>query len=275
MDAVGDALIDFIYGNPTWLWGGILVVIVTVLSCLGLVAMQRLIPVELRRQHNDAAQAMISVVGTAYAVLIAFIAVAAWQTFTDADKSTGDEANFVGNLYWDTAGLPDAKVGTIRDDVKAYLDRVMHVEWPEQQKGAVAHGGQPILQRIHLQIVTIEPETPGESVIQAELLKTMNMVYSARRTRQLAAQASVPPVVWSIILLGTLLTVVYTYMLGVVNLRMHLVMTALAAVSLTMVIVLIVALDRPFRGDLSISTDAYENVLTVIDRATVADLKAH
>jgi len=90
-------MIDFIYSNPTWLWGGILVVGVTILSCLGLVVMQRIVHVDMRRQHNDTAQAMISVVGTSYAVLIAFIAVAAWQTFTDADKSTGDEANFVGN----------------------------------------------------------------------------------------------------------------------------------------------------------------------------------
>src|SRR4051812_8472592 len=103
-------MIDFIYGNPTWLWGGIFIVLMTVLSCLGLVVMHRLVNVDTRKQHNDAAQAMISVVGTSYAVLIAFIAVAAWQSFTDADKATSEEANYVGNLYWDTAGLPDGKV---------------------------------------------------------------------------------------------------------------------------------------------------------------------
>src|SRR5262245_42389301 len=121
-------LIDFIYSNPTWLWGGIFVGLVTIVSCGGLMLVHRLVDVEKRKPHNDTAEAMISVVGTSYAVLIAFIAVAAWQSFTDADKSTGDEVSFVSNLYYDTAGLNPETAGTIRRDVLIYLDQVMNVE---------------------------------------------------------------------------------------------------------------------------------------------------
>jgi hypothetical protein len=45
------------------------------------------------------------------------------------------------------------------------------------------------------------------------------------------------------------------------NVRMHLLMTGSMMAALALVIVLIVALDRPFRGDLSIGTDAYDNML--------------
>jgi hypothetical protein len=258
-------MIDFIYSNPTWLWGSIFVVGVTVISCLGLVAMHRFVSVEKRRQHNDAAQAMIAVVGTSYAVLIGFIAVTAWQSFTDGDKATSEEANYVGNLYFDTAGLPDSKIGTLREDIRFYLDLVINQEWPAQEKGEVSHVAQPFLQNIHTAIVNLDPETPGQVNIQAELMKTMNGLYSARRTRQIAAQAAIPAVIWWIIFLGTALTIIYTYLFGVQNFRMHLLMTGQAAASLAMVIVLIVALDRPFRGELCISPDAYGNVRTVMD----------
>jgi hypothetical protein len=40
----------------------------------------------------------------------------------------------------------------------------------------------------------------------------------------------------------------------------HLVAMALVAASMSLVIVLIVALDRPFRGELSASAEAYQNV---------------
>jgi hypothetical protein len=44
------------------------------------------------------------------------------------------------------------------------------------------------------------------------------------------------------------------------NPNMHLAVTAMVAASMALVIVLIVSLDRPFRGDLSVSVEAYENV---------------
>ncbi len=50
---------------------------------------------------------------------------------------------------------------------------------------------------------------------------------------------------------------------------MHLVTTGLLAASMSLVIVLIVALDRPFRGDLSISVEAYDNArgsIEAVDR---------
>jgi hypothetical protein len=254
-------IVDWISDNPTWLWGGIFVAIATLIACLGLLVVNRFVDVKSRKAHNDAAQAFIAVIGTAYAVLVAFIAVAAWQAFTDASKATTEEANFIGNLYQDTAGLHDAQAQSIRNDVKLYLNQVIKREWPIQRRGEIDRVGHPTLARIHHTIVEINPATPGEAVVQAELLRTMNELYNARRERQLAAQGALPPVVWWIIALGTAITILYTYIFGVDDIRMHLVMTGTMTAALALVIVLIVSLDRPFRGDLSIGTDAYDNML--------------
>jgi len=69
-------MVDWIYSNPTWLWGTLFVVIVMALSCLGLAAVHRFVDPEMRHKHNDIAAATIAIVGVAYAVLLAFIAVA-------------------------------------------------------------------------------------------------------------------------------------------------------------------------------------------------------
>jgi hypothetical protein len=61
--------------------------------------------------------------------------------------------------------------------------------------------------------------------------------------------------VWWIIFLGGTVTVGYTYLFGMHSFKMHLVITATMAASLALVIVLIVALDRPFRGEVSVSSD--------------------
>jgi hypothetical protein len=254
-------IVDWISNNPTWLWGGIFVAVTTLIACLGLLTVNRFVGIKSRKPHNDAAQAFIGVIGTAYAVLVAFLAVAAWQQFTDASKATMEEANFIGDLYQDTTGLHDAQAQSIRNDIKVYLNLVIKQEWPLQRRGEIDHVGHPTLSRIHRTIVAINPTTPGEAVVQAELLRTMNELYNARRERQLAAMGAIPSIVWWIIALGTAMTVCYSYVFGVDNVRMHLLMTGSMMAALALVIVLIVALDRPFRGDLSIGTDAYDNML--------------
>jgi len=254
-------MIDWIYSTPTWEWGTVIVVATTVVSCLGLLLFQRLVPASARRIDNDVVAGTMAIIGVAYAVLIAFIAVATWQAYTDADKSTDVEASRVANLYRDVEGLPADKVDAIREHVKSYVDKVIHVEWPAQQHGQISRAGREDIEAIHKIIVSFIPENPRETVIQAEFLRVVNELYTARRTRQLGAQGEIPAVIWGIILIGSLITVGYTYLFVVDNRPLHMTMTGLVAASMALVIVLVIALDRPFRGELCVSTEAYVNAL--------------
>ncbi|HKF28327.1 MAG TPA: hypothetical protein VKB29_03815 [Candidatus Binataceae bacterium] len=86
----------------------------------------------------------------------------------------------------------------------------------------------------------------------------LNELYTARASRLSAAVLGhIPDVVWWIILFGGFITVGFTYLFGFHDFRMHVVMTMIVAASLALVVVLIVALDWPFRGEASISPDAY------------------
>lgn len=265
-------MVNWIYSNPTWLWGSIFVVLVTALACLGLAMVHRFVDPEMRRKHNDIAAATMAIVGVAYAVLLAFIAVAAWQDFSDADKVVDTEASYVGNLYRDTTGLPNEKARPIRASVRRYIDEVMTKEWPEQQKGMPVTSGVQTLLHIHHLITDINPQTLGEAAITGELLRTINLLYSARRSRVLAAAAAIPGTIWWIIGIGTIITIGFMCFFGAPNFKMHLGMTAMVASSMALVIVLIVSLDRPFRGDLCVSLDAFQNVkdsIVTANRVTV------
>jgi hypothetical protein len=167
------------------------------------------------------------------------------------------EADYVGSIYRDTQGLPPAVGQPIRDDLQQYVTTVVNQEWPVQQGGKTPDQGWAPLRKLHSSIVTIEPTTMGQEVIQAELLKVLNELYSARASRLSAVQGHIPPVVWWIILFGGVITVGFTYLFGFHDFRMHMVMTMTVAASLALVVVLILALDWPFRGEVSVSSDAY------------------
>jgi hypothetical protein len=248
---------EFIYNNPTWLWGTLVVAFFVGLSCVGLAVFHRLVHVELRRAHNDLAGFTVAIISVTYAVLLAFIAIATWESYTRAGDIVQSEADFVGSIYRDTQGLPADMGKEIRADLRSYVDIVIEREWPQQQAGRMPTAGWEPLHKLHTAIATMHPADLGEAVIEAELLRTLNEVYRVRASRLSAAAGHIPNVVWWIIFFGGAITTGYTYLFGFHSFGLHLVMTSSVALSLALVVVLIMALDWPFRGAVSISPDAF------------------
>lgn len=250
-------ILDFIYGTPTWLWGSILVLLLDATACLGLIVFHRLVHIDVRRAHNDLTGFTVAVISVTYAVLLAFIAIATWQAYASAEDIVDREADCVGSIYRDTQGLPASMGQDIRSDIQIYVATVIDQEWRQQQDGITPTRGWEPLRIVHSAIVTMQPMSRGEAVIQAELLKTLNMLYSARSSRITAAQGHIPEVIWWIIFLGGALTVSYTYLFGFRDFSMHLITTSAVSTALALVVVLIVALDWPFRGKVSVSPEAF------------------
>jgi len=251
------AIIDWIYNNPTWLWGSILVVLFTGTAGVGLAVFHRLVHVSLRRAHNDLAGFTIAIISVLYAVLLAFIAIATWESFSKASDIVENESDYAGGMYLDTAGLPDAKGKEIRDALEKYVSVVIEVEWPIQREGVTPDQGWKPLREIAVAIATIQPQTSGQAVIEAELLKSWNELYDARSARLSAVQGHVPGVIWAIVFFGAAITTGYTYLFGFESFGLHLAMTAIVAATLALVIVMIIALDWPFRGEISVSPDPF------------------
>jgi len=251
---------DFIYNHPTWLWGNLLVWGAAGLACLGLAIFHRFVHVDMRRAHNDLAGFSIAIISVVYAVLLAFIAVATWESFAQADTISQTEAGDIGNLYRDTHGFPPDLGEKMRAELRTYLSLVVHVEWPAQQRGEVPEAGWAPLERLQDELVAFQPQTAGQSVVEAEFLHSLNELYKTRTARLIAVRGHIPGVIWWIIAIGGALTTAFTYLFGFHSFRMHLTMTAAVAASLALVAVLIIALDWPFRGEVSISSDAYIEV---------------
>jgi len=253
-------IVDWIYNHPTWLWGNILVWGSVVVACLGLAVFHRFVHVDVRRAHNDLAGFSIAIISVVYAVLLAFIAVATWEAFAAADTIAQTEAGDIGNLYRDTRGFPPDLGGRMRVELRRYLGLVINEEWPVQQRGEVPDAAWAPLVRLHEELVRFQPQSLGESVLEAEFLRSLNELYKTRTARLIAVRGHVPGVVWWIIAIGGAITTAFTYLFGFHSFRMHLTMTAAVAASLSLVVVLIVALDWPYRGAVSVSPDAYVEV---------------
>jgi Protein of unknown function (DUF4239) len=258
-------LVDWLYTSPTWLSSIVIMVVAEVLAIGVLLIAHSIISVEFRRQHNDLTGFVIAVVGVVYAVLLAFIAVVTWESYTRADEIAVEEATYAGNLYRDSVGLPEQIAGPLRTDLRRYIEDVIKQEWPVQRAGNVPGTGWPMLEDMQIRIARFEPQTAGQTVVQQEWLHTLNQLYAARRHRLLAAQGHVPAIGWWVIVLGGLVTIGCTYLFGADRLPMQMILTAAVTAILTLNVILIVQLDYPFRGAVSVSSEAYERVLYNMD----------
>lgn len=257
-------LVDFLYTHPTWEVGLVVIGIWTSLALAGLYIFHRLVDVHTRQKDTDTVGLTFAIVAVVYAVLIAFIVVDVFETSAKDDEIATAEANKLSNLMLDSAGLPPQTAEAVRADLDKYIDIVVKSEWPSQQAGklgdAVFDPGWTVLAHLSTRLAVFEPATMGQNVNKGEMLHTMNELIKARRSRILAAGEHLPFVVWQILLLAGAVAVGYTYLFGAHSFRIHLAITGLVSATIALVFVLIIALDYPFRGEVSVTSGAFIGV---------------
>ena len=83
----------------TAVYGVLTVCVVVLVAVVGLEAVGRAVPANLRREHNDVAGFIYAVVGVVYAVLLALVVIAAWEEHEVAKATVGAEANELAEVF--------------------------------------------------------------------------------------------------------------------------------------------------------------------------------
>ena len=253
-----------VYEYPLWSVGLLLAGMAALGAVLLGLTTRQCLALEFRRRHNDVAAAIFMVIGTTFAVLLAFVAMLAWQHFNEAKAASYAEAGSVLDVYNVAAGFADPAKSSIEDGIVGYLETVIRVEWPAQARGLAVHRGSAYLQKLNGMATGFKPSGVADGNLQAQLLQSLTRLWDARQSRLLASDTAIPAVVWIVTIVGGVLTVGFAALLGVPSLAMHLAMSAALAVSGALVLILIIALSNPFRGDFRVSTRPFDQVLAHI-----------
>ena len=254
----------WIYSNPPWLVTCAFILLALGFASFSMLVIYRTVNRGVRDNHNELTSFTVTNIGVLYAVLLAFIAVATWEAFTRAVDTVETEADLANNLYRDTRGCDADVAAELQRHIRNYLIIVIQKEWPAQQNGVVPTVGWSALELVHNRIASLAPKTMGEEVLMQEMLHTLNQLYSARMSRLNAVRGHIPYMVWWVIVLVGAVNIVYCCFLAAEGSGMHFMMLAGLTATLTLVIALIVQLDYPFRGTISVTPEAFARVLEEI-----------
>jgi hypothetical protein len=251
---------------PAWVLVILIVGGVATLALLGMIAVRRLIPHTVRREHNDVAGFMVAVVGVIYAVLLALVVIAVWDQFEAARTITEHEANAIANLYRGADGFADADRDRLRTHLQAYTQIVIDDEWPLLGQGLASDRAWQALDEIWRDYLTLNPQNSRESEVYAKALDQLDELGNARRVRLLASRTTIPPVLWLTLLAGGGITIGFSYFFGTENERAHALMTVSLAVLIGLGLYVIVAMDAPFTGGVAISPEAFQQSLAIFEQ---------
>ena len=260
------ALSNWLTDLPTTAAAVVSMIGAAAVSTLGLFGVHWTVPHEIRSVHNDVSGFTLTIIGIVYAVFLAFIAVAVWEDYGRAEMVVQTEANLVGNLYRDTVSLPEPMASQLRHTLYVYAETVAQDEWRALASGQEnSAAGWQLLDSAHSSIVQLRSPDLTTATMQGAMVRTLNELYDARRGRYQAAAADLPPILWWNLLAGAVILMVGTYLFGAPNILMHATMVGSLGASIGLVLVLIVILNSPFRGENHVSVEPFEALLRTVE----------
>ena len=226
-------------------------------------------PNEIMREHNELAGFIFAVVGVVYAVVLGFVSVGVWERFeTEGSRAYAE----VGGLTatYRNAGLFEGDRIVVRRDLRRYVDDVITKAWPDMELGISSHQTDDAAERLARDVERLRPQNVAQQNAQAEMLADVDQSLADRDMRLGDGVTGLNGVMWGALLLGAAITIGFSLFFGFKSAPLQMLMTGSLAGIIGIMIFLILALDTPYGGGISIHPDAFERALGTFSQIDAA-----
>lgn len=217
-----------------------------------------------RKESNDFTGAVVTVIGTMYAVILAFLLSGLWSHYQQARQDAQLEAVGVVNIFRVANQFPEPERSEIRQLARQYAETVLNVEWPQMLKGQTPRGGGPILNQLWAISGAANPQG-GQTLAMGELMSSLSSLTEHRGLRIMQATDALPGILWAVLIGGGIVTVVAACFFGVPDFRFHLLQIMVLSFLISLVLVAIAAVDRPYQGSVRVRPEGLQYVLRTMD----------
>ena len=257
---------QFLLNLPPPLSFFIVSAVTTFLALAGLYLVRRKYSAEVLKENHEVAAIIFNAFGLFYGVLLAFVVFVTWSGYDEATKNLQLEANEVADIFHITQVFPQPSGERIRRTLLDYVTSVYDDELKRMSEGEVSlHSNRAMINLINEFYQINESSVPNRE-IYAEALKRFNNLAEYRRLRIFAGNDTVPSVVWLVLLVGSVISISYTYVFGMKNIRAQYLIAGSLTVTITLILFLIYVLDHPFTGTSKVSAEPLRQVMGILQK---------
>jgi Protein of unknown function (DUF4239) len=249
--------------DSTWVLGVLVTALSIALSSAGLYLARRRFSHAILKENNEVAGFIYAAIAVIYAVILAFIVVAVWEQYAEAEESAHQEAGEIGNLMRDAQGFPDQVRDLAQQRLFEYARAVTEDEWEAMARGEKSARAHEAYEQIWRTYYDFQPQGSKEEAFYNQSLERLNAMGQHRRTRLHVSKPGLPALMWILMIGGAIITVGFTYLFGTKSAVAQLIIIGSLAGLIGFVLFLILALDYPFTGDLAIEPEAMREVMEV------------
>lgn len=227
---------------------------------IGLLLVRRFVPSKVK-EHNDVADPLIGVLGTIYAVLIAFAVIIVWQQFDSSVANVQAEANNLAHLYRDGEAFSKDFRDKLNPLLREYRSAVIEKEWKTMQLGEMSPDVERIMNNIWDVYTNYKIRNKTEELFFSEALSKLNTFRGLRRQRLMDARKGIEPLLWHVMIIGALIVISFSFIFGAENIEAHLLMVVLLSSLIGLMLFTVMELDYPFTGSIAVSSEPLQRVV--------------
>lgn len=249
----------------SWISGAIALAAAFVVAViLAIVLVRKMISRKTLQANHDVTGFVFTNLGVLFSVLLGFTVVNVQQRFDKIKETAQVEASFLADLYHGAEVFSEKDMLLIRGKIKNYIHNVIVEEWPMMAKKEPSMHTIKALRELWSSYYKVKLDTEIQKIWYQESIRKLNQLVDTRLARILGAEESLGAEMWTFLFLGAVILVLFIALFGLENIRTHIFLGAILALSTAFLLFLIHSLDTAFTGTIQVPPEALERILKTL-----------
>ncbi|MBO0716472.1 MAG: DUF4239 domain-containing protein [Rhizobiales bacterium] len=220
---------------------------------------------ERARSFKAVSPGLLPPLGILFALFVAFTATQVWSDNDKASSVVDREASALRTVVILAAAFPGEPDTRLRNLIRSYVADAVAQEWPMMARGTATLQVIPYSLAEALQFtLTLTPSGQGQQIAQREIATALENALDARRQRIIISQSEVNWIKWLCLSLQGVCALVAIAMVHSDNRLASGITTSLFGIGVAASLLLILAHDRPFTGELAVSPNPLLHVMPAL-----------
>jgi hypothetical protein len=213
----------------------------------------------------------ITVLGSIYAIFLAFMVFVVWTRFDAATQDVEHESAVLVDLYRAVQILPEPHEDELEKDLRAYAASVVQEEWPQMVDGKPSEQTPKHINQLwdDLAWLTAPGSAWADNAITAHILDQTGELARIRQCRLLHARLGIPTLLWWVLIGGAVLVAGFSVVFGAESFAAHSLKSGMIIALITMMLFAIYALNHPFSGAVCVSPEPLSDTVHSFDECDV------